>query len=101
MFGDVGQPQPVRRRGGEVPPAPIVVDGRARLGVLAAAFAFPEHAPPAVVAADSPSGPLGHHLASGPGLVNEEAVAELGIVAVGLEHGVGPVGIGQFRVGDR
>ncbi|MGX1784940.1 hypothetical protein ACWIGF_27885 [Streptomyces diastaticus] len=100
MFGDVGQPPSVRRRGGEAPPAPIVV-GRARLGVLAAAFAFAEHALPAVVAADSPSGPLGHHLASGPGLVDEEAVAELEIVAVGVEQGVGPVGLGQFRVGDR
>jgi hypothetical protein len=36
-----------------------------------------------------------------PGLVDEEAVAELGIVPVRVEQGVGPVGLGQFRIGDR
>jgi len=33
--------------------------------------------------------------------VEEESVAELGVVAVGVGQGVGPVGRGQFGVGDR
>lgn len=44
----------------------------------------------------SRSTPLGRHLADGPRRVDEEAVAGRGIVAVGVEQGVGPVDLGRF-----
>ncbi|MEL5956870.1 hypothetical protein AADR41_19200 [Streptomyces sp. CLV115] len=65
------------------------------------AFALSEGTPPAVVPADPPGGPLGHRLTGGPGLVKKEAVAELGIVAMRVEQGVGPVCLGELRIGDR
>lgn len=43
----------------------------------------------------------GHCLTSGAGFVEKQAVAELGIAAVRVEQGVGPVHPGQFAVGGR
>jgi hypothetical protein len=54
VFGDVGRQQPVRLLGGEVVLKEIVMDRRAHFAVLAALLS--EHAPPAVVRADPPSG---------------------------------------------
>ena len=54
VFGDVGRQQPVRLLGGEVVLNKIVMDRRAHFAVLAALLS--EHAPPAVVRADPPSG---------------------------------------------
>ncbi len=80
---------------------PVVVDRWAGLRVLAAAPSLAEDAPPAVVAADTPGGPLGHRLTGRPGFVEEEAVAELRVVAARVEQGVGPVCLGRLGVGDR
>ena len=43
----------------------------------------------------------GHRLACLVGLVDQEPVAELRVVAVGVEQGVGAVGLDQVGVGDR
>jgi hypothetical protein len=98
VLGDVGQPQPVRGIGGEVVFDQVVVDRRP------GQFAFPA-APlperrPAQLRAELPGGPLGHRLTRDPGLVDQEPVAELGVVAVGDEQRVGAVGRGQLGVGD-
>jgi hypothetical protein len=42
-----------------------------------------------------------HCLADGAGLVEKDAVPELGIVAVRVEQGVGPVCLGGLGIGDR
>ncbi len=97
MLGDVRQPQPVRPVGGEVAPHPVIVDRRAGLGVLAPASALAERAPPAVVPADPPGGPFGHRLISGMASSRKEAVAELGVVAVSVEQGVGSVCLRRAR----
>ncbi|MEY9997361.1 hypothetical protein ABIE67_009480 [Streptomyces sp. V4I8] len=95
--GDVSEPQPVRGVGGEDAPHSIVVDRRPGLGVLAATASLSKRAPPAVVPADPPGGPLGHHLARGAGLVDKEAVAELRVVAVSVEQCIGPVCLARVR----
>ena len=100
VLGDVGQPQPIRRLGAEVPPDQIVVGRRARLlAVLAALLA--EHAPPLVVRADPPHPPVTAAVPGAAGLISEQAVAELGIVTMGVEHGIGQVRLLEVPVGDR
>ncbi|MFE3776490.1 hypothetical protein ACFXPG_44890, partial [Streptomyces sp. NPDC059122] len=78
-----------------------IVDRWPGFGVLPAAPALAEGTPPAVVPADPPGRPLGHRLTGGVGLVEEEAVSELRVVAVSVEQGVRPVCLGQFGVGGR
>lgn len=56
VFGDVGEPQAVRAICGEVTADHVVV--YRRTGLLGPAASFPEHAPPAVVPADPPRGPV-------------------------------------------
>ena len=46
-------------------------------------------------------GRIRHRLAGVAGFVNEEPVAELGVVAVGVEQRVGAVGLLELGVGDR
>lgn len=109
VFGDVTDPQFVRRVGLELVPDPallvrhraeVVVDRRAGLLTVLAAL-LPERAPPAVVRADPPGSPLGHDLAGVAGLVEEEPVTELGVITMGVEQRVGPVGLFELGVGDR
>jgi hypothetical protein len=69
---------------------------------LAVASALlPEHTPPDQVGADLPRGALGHRLAGVAGLIDQEPVAELRVLAVGVEQRVRPVGRSQVGVGDR
>lgn len=68
------------------------------LPILAALL--PEDGPPLVVSADPPRGPLAHALANGFCFAGEEPVAELGIIAVGVEQGVRPIGLDQLGLGD-
>jgi len=59
------------------------------------------HKPGAIhVPADPPRGPLTHALASRFRFAGEEPVTELGIVTVGVEQGVRPIRLDQFRRGD-
>ena len=66
-----------------------------------ALLGFAEGAPPAVGRADAPRCPLAHGLTGLGCLVDEEPVAELGVLAVGVEQSVGAVGLDQLGVGDR
>src|SRR5690625_3045413 len=68
--------------------------------MLAAALSA-DGAGPATGRADPPSGSPAHLLARILGFVGEVAVAELRVLPVGVEQGVGPVGLGQFGIGDR
>ena len=49
-----------------------------------------------LVATDSPHRPVATRLAGLTGLVGQQPVAVLRVVEVGVEHGVGQVGLGQF-----
>lgn len=99
VFGDVGGPQPIRRAGGEVAPDQVVVDRRTGLPAVAAAF-LTERAPPAHRGADPPRCPTRHRQAGVAGLVGEEPVAELWVVAVGVEQRVRPMSPLKFCTGD-
>ena len=61
---------------------------------------LPEHGPPLVVTADPPRRPLTHLLASLRRFTDQEPVAELGVVAVGVQQGVGAVCLDQLGLGD-
>ncbi|HKR52194.1 MAG TPA: hypothetical protein VJT72_21970 [Pseudonocardiaceae bacterium] len=98
MFGDIGQPQPIWRLGGEITADQVIVDWWADLAVLAA-LALAENTPPTVVRADPPGGALGHRLTGVTRLLNEAAVAKLRVVVVGVKQCVGPVGLEEFGVG--
>lgn len=77
VLGDVREPQQVRPVGGEVAPHPVIVDRWPGFGVLAAAPGLAEDAPPAVVPADPPGGPLGHRLTVGAGALTQGRVVSL------------------------
>ena len=99
VLSDVGEPELVDVIGGEVAPDQVVVDRRSGvLTVLAALLA--EGQPPLVVPTDLPRCSLAHHLASDGGFICEESVAERRVVAVGVEQGVGGVGLGELGLGD-
>lgn len=99
MLGDVGQPQLVRVIRGEVAADEVVVRRRARLALLAV-LGLAEGRLPAVVAADPPHRAITHLVADGPHLVGEEPVAELGIIPMGVEHGVGEMCLVELPIGD-
>ena len=99
VLGDVGQPQLVDVIRGEVPLDQVIVHRRSRaLPDLAALL--PERRPPLVVPADPPRSPLAHPLTHGLHFAGEEPVAELGIIQVGVEQGVRPIGLDQLGLGD-
>jgi hypothetical protein len=83
MLGDIAEPQLIRRISGEVPLHEIIMNPRTYLAVLAALLA--KHAPQPILRADPPGGALGHRLPGIAGLLDQVAVAELGILAVGVE----------------
>lgn len=81
-------------------PTQIVVHRWAGLGVLTA-FALAERTPAAVVRTDPPGGARRHRQTSLTGLIDQEAIAELRIISVSIEQGVGAVGLNEFGIGDR
>jgi hypothetical protein len=72
----------------------------ANFAVLAA-FGFAERTPPPVVGADPPRCALGHRLTGISGFLNEEAVAKLRVIAVGIKQRVRAKRLNIFGVGDR
>src|SRR5699024_11562455 len=79
---NVGQPQFVDVIGGEVTLDQAIVDRRSRaLTILGPLLA--EAGPPLVVSADSPCGPLGHHLTRFCVLADQVPGAQLGTVTGG------------------
>ena len=91
MFSDIAEPQLIWCIRSKVPLNQIIVDRRPHFSVLAALLA--EHAPPPIVGADPPGSALGHRLTGVTGLLDQVAVTELRIVAVGVEQGIGAVGL--------
>jgi hypothetical protein len=86
VFRDVCEPELVRPVGGEVAADEVVVHGWS--GLLDPPALLAEHAPPAVVPADPPRGPVGDAGSQGPGLIGQETVAELRILPVRVEQRV-------------
>ncbi len=108
VLGDVGQPQLVRcirsehMTGSAVlvdDGTPVVVHRRPRLAVLAV-FGFAAHTEPAVVRGDLPRDPLRHRFTVAAGLVSQEPVPELRVVAVRVEQGVRAIRLHHLAVGD-
>ena len=72
-----------------------------RPGTLAVLTALlPERGEPLVVATDLPCRPLVHHLAGISRLVDQEAIPVLGIIQVGVQQGVGTIGLDELGPGD-
>lgn len=97
MLGDIADSQLIWRTCAEVA-LDDIVHRWPNLAVLAALLS--EHAPPLVLGADPPCGAFDHRLAGVAGLFDQVAVAELGVLVVGVEQRVGPVGLEEFGVGD-
>ena len=74
---------------------------RRRTGLAVLAALLTEHTPPAVLRADPPRGPVAHALPGLTGLVGQQPVPELGVVAVGVKQRVRAVGGRQHGRGDR
>ena len=94
VLGDVSEPQHVRRVGGEVPAHKIVMRWCAGLGSLPRA-GLTEARPPLVVSAQPPHRPVRGLHASEADLIGEEPIAELWIVAMGVEDRVGELALGH------
>jgi hypothetical protein len=100
VFGDVGEPEAIGLIGTEVSVHEIVVSRGVRLGALAG-FLLAENGPPAIGRADLPHGAFAHLEAGVSDLVGEEPIAELGIVTMRIEDGVGQKGLVPFAFRDR
>ena len=109
MFGDVGQPEPVRAIGGELMPdapglvhdrAKVVVDWRACLLAVPAAL-LSERAPPAVVAADPPRRPISHRLSGVASFIGQQPMPEFRVILVSIEQRVGAIRLHPISVRDR
>ena len=107
MLRDVHEPELVRRVGGEHVTrsavlvddgAEVVVDGWA--GAPALAALLPERAPPPIRGRDPPRRPIRHGFARITGLVGEEPVPELGVVAVRVEERVRAIRLHHLAGGD-
>jgi hypothetical protein len=100
VLGDVGDPHPVRRRRGEVPLQVIIVHGRA--GQFSAAPAALAHRgrPQLLLRAQPPDSAFAGDQAGALELVGQEPVAELRVVAVGVDQGVGQVGVLEVALAD-
>jgi hypothetical protein len=100
VFSEVGDPGPFWAGRGEFTTHQIVMGGRAGLESLAGA-GLDEHRLPGVVTTDPPPRAITHSMAASAGFIGEEPVAELEIVAMGVEHDVRHVGLVEFDIGDR
>ena len=107
VFGDVRQPQRVGRISGELVPdatlrvsdrAEIVVDCKSRF-LAVPSSPHPERAPPGVIAADPPRCPVSHRLPDVTGLICEETVPDLWVVAVNIEQRVRPIRFDDLTIG--
>jgi Helix-turn-helix domain len=99
VLGDVHHPQAVRSSGVELA-AEVVMSRGPGLG-LAAGAGPTEHRPPAVVPTDPPHRPVAHLVAGLADLIRQEPIAELGIVAMRVEHSVRYVRLVELGVADR
>lgn len=102
VLRDDGEPQFVGVIGGEVALAQVIVDWWMwSFPVLAALLS--EHGEPLIVPADPPRSPPEHWFSHLHGFFDEEPVAELAelrIIEVGVQQGVGMIGLAEFGPGD-
>ena len=99
VLGDIGEPQLVDVIGGGGPRDEVVMVQRAGPFPDLAAL-LPVHRPPLVVPADPPRRPLTHLLTGLRGFADQEPIAELGVIEMGVQQGVGSVGLQQLGLGD-
>ena len=100
VFGDVGQPGDIGSRGTEVAVHQIVVNGRSG-GLPAAPPALLRGGgPDPVLTAQAMDPPFAHLVAPWFELIGNEAVAELGIVEMDVDDGVGQVRIVEVPIAD-
>jgi hypothetical protein len=98
VFGDVGDPHPVWCLRGELALPVVVVHGRAR-ALAGAPAAFAHGGRPQPLLRAQPPDPLLSGEVAGPlDLVGQQPVAELRVIAVGVDQGVGQVGVGEVAV---
>ncbi len=100
VFGNVDEPQAIRLVRSEDAADEIVVHRRPRSPLLRAAF-LAEDAPPLIGRADPPRCAVRHRLTRLAGFVGKNAIADLRVLAVGVEQGVRPVRLLELRIGDR
>lgn len=72
-----------------------------RACVLGPAAFLAEHAPPLIVPADPPRGPVDHPSTGIAGLVGQEAAAELQVVPMGIAQAVRTVRLFHHGIGHR
>lgn len=101
MLGDVGDPDLVRARGGEVALDEVIVDCWSRRLPGAAAALADGGRPQSLLGAQPPDPPLADVVAGPPELVGQKPVTELWVLAVGVDQRVGQVGVGQLALADR
>src|SRR5690606_20211594 len=98
VLRDIGQPEFVDIVSGEVSLDEIIVHWRAGpLAVLASLL--PESGEPLVVPAGPPRRPLTHLLTALRCSADQQPIAELGVIEMGVHQRVGSVGLGQFGLG--
>ncbi len=93
VLGDVGDPHLIGALGGGVPLHVVVVHRRARALARTSPALAHRGRPQLLLRAQSPDPPLAREVASKLDFVGEEPVAELRVVAVGVDQGVGEVGV--------
>jgi hypothetical protein len=100
VLGDVGDPDGVGCVGGEVALDVVVVHRRSgRLAAAAPALADRAR-PQALLGAQPPDPSFANDVAGSLELVGQEPVAELRVVVVGIDQGVGQVGVVQLALAD-
>ena len=94
VLGDVGEPDRIRSLGVELAPDQVVVHRRARDLAAATPALLRRGRPDPLLAAQPPHPALAATMASRLELIGDEPVAELGIVGVHVDDGVGEMGVG-------
>jgi hypothetical protein len=101
VLGDVGDPGLIRLGGGEVALDVVVVDRRPRGLPRAAAALADRRRPQPLLGAQPPDPAFTDGVTGSLELVGQEPVAELRVVTVGVDQGVGEIGVLQLALADR
>ncbi|WP_206192678.1 hypothetical protein [Scrofimicrobium canadense] len=104
MLRNVRQPQLISAASREAVPGnavlvligtEVIMDRRSRLSPFTSFL--PERRPPAILAADRPSGSITHALASVFRFVSQEAMTELRIIPVSVKQRISPVMLASLQ----
>lgn len=101
MLSDIGQPQFVHRRGGELSLHEIVMDRGSGPLPRPSWLLLPERTPPALCGSDPPRRPVTHYLARVTGFIGKEPIPELGVITVRVKECVRSIRFDKFPLTDR